>query len=270
MARATLAVACCLPLVCWCDSLIEAVVRTSNMSSPEYWEAHHRLARLRPGDSWFGPLTAKFARDYVATKYAGSCATKPAVVLGSGYSKSPYWLARTGAFPAVLGVDASESSVSAMRRFAASLAHGGGGWGLVRYLHRDALDLRLPDGAASLVVDEGVLDILQGVRGGKTAEARAAMAAFLAEAARIVDGRGDLVLVGFAGHLDVVANVSGFETACWARAATTSDAPARRDSPYFVHDLRRLHGQRRDPRFACSPWGPGAYLLRPTRSVVKS
>ena len=80
------------------DTLIEAVVRTSNMSSPAYWEAHHVLARLRPGDSWFGPLTRKFARDYVALRYARACAPGAAVVLGSGYSKLPYWLARTGAF----------------------------------------------------------------------------------------------------------------------------------------------------------------------------
>ena len=243
------------------DTLIEAVVRTSNMSSPAYWEAHHVLARLRPGDSWFGPLTRKFARDYVALRYARACAPGAAVVLGSGYSKSPYWLARTGAFRAVLGVDASASAVGAMRRFAASRAHGGGGWDRVRFLHRDAADLGLASGAASLVVDEGVLDVLQGVDGGRTAASRARMAAHLAEAARIVAPGGELVVVGFAGPAGVVNATALGAAACWARAAADAESPARRDSPYFVHDLDRLYRQRRDPRRACSPFGPGAYLL---------
>ena len=204
----------------------------------------------------------KFARDYVALRYARACAPGAAVVLGSGYSKSPYWLARTGAFRAVLGVDASASAVGAMRRFAASRAHGGGGWDRVRFLHRDVADLGLASGAASLVVDEGVLDVLQGVDGGRTAASRARMAAHLAEAARVVARGGELAVVGFAGPAGVVNATALGAAACWARAAADAESPARRDSPYFVHDLDRLYRQRRDPRRACSPFGPGAYLLR--------
>ena len=33
------------------------------MSSPEWWEAHHQLAKLKPGTSWFGPIGHAIAQD---------------------------------------------------------------------------------------------------------------------------------------------------------------------------------------------------------------
>ena len=44
------------------DRLLEATVREAAMSSPEWWEAHHQLAKLQPGTSWFGPIGRAIAR----------------------------------------------------------------------------------------------------------------------------------------------------------------------------------------------------------------
>ena len=45
------------------DRLLEATVREAAMSSPEWWEAHHQLAKLKPGTSWFGPIGRAIALD---------------------------------------------------------------------------------------------------------------------------------------------------------------------------------------------------------------
>ena len=143
------------------DRLLEATVREAAMSSPEWWEAHHQLAKLQPGTSWFGPIGRAIARDIAKRYYSRSCALGDAVVLGSGYSKTPYWLARTGAFRRVYGVDSSPSSILAMRRYAKALDHGGRGWDIVRYVRADLTQPGQHRRDASLVLDEGVLDVLQ-------------------------------------------------------------------------------------------------------------
>ena len=53
------------------DRLLEATVREAAMSSPEWWEAHHQLAKLKPGTSWFGPIGRAIARD-IAKRYGRS------------------------------------------------------------------------------------------------------------------------------------------------------------------------------------------------------
>ena len=69
------------------DRLLEATVREAAMSSPEWWEAHHQLARLKPGTSWFGPIGRAIARD-IAKRYGRTCAPGDAVVLGSGLCRN--------------------------------------------------------------------------------------------------------------------------------------------------------------------------------------
>ena len=247
------------------DSVLEAVVRTANMSTPEYWEAHHVLARLKPGTSWFGPITARLARRYARRQ---RCEIGDAVVLGVGYSRAPYWLARTGAFERVYGVDTSASAVSAMRRHAAALSHGGtDGWARVRYVLGDAARaLPAARRRASLVIDEGVLDILQGATGGRAPEAQRAMDAFLAAAGALVAPGGELALVGYAGRFERVANVSGFATSCWARRAAGRGFGATSLADLYQRPAPRGDdSDDRDPRRACSPSGGGAYLLRRRR-----
>ena len=69
------------------DRLLEATVREAAMSSPEWWEAHHQLAKLKPGTSWFGPIGRAIARD-IAKRYGRSCALGDAVVLGSALCRN--------------------------------------------------------------------------------------------------------------------------------------------------------------------------------------
>ena len=227
------------------DRLLEATVREAAMSSPEWWEAHHQLAKLKPGTSWFGPIGRAIARD-IAKKYTRSCALGDAVVLGSGYSKTPYWLARTGAFRRVYGVDSSPSSILAMRRYAKALDHGGRGWDLVRYVRADLTRQGQFRRDASLVLDEGVLDVLQAGPGIDPAARSAAiqvMDEYLERVLELVRPGGTFVVVGYAGDPSVV-NQTTLELSCWTRTGGFLGLDALGD-----------------PRRACSPWGPGAYVL---------
>ena len=221
------------------DRLLEATVREAAMSSPEWWEAHHQLAKLKPGTSWFGPIGRALARDIAKRRYSRSCALGDAVVLGSGYSKTPYWLARTGAFRRVYGVDSSPSSILAMRRYARELDHGGRGWDIVRYVRADVTRPGHFRSDASLVLDEGVLDVLQA---GPSVDARQVMNEYVERAAGLVRPGGALIVVGYAGNPAVV-NQTTLDLSCWTRSGFLG--------------LDALG----DPRRACSPWGPGAYVL---------
>ena len=222
------------------DRLLEATVREAAMSSPEWWEAHHQLAKLKPGTSWFGPIGRAIARD-IAKRYGRSCALGDAVVLGSGFSKTPYWLARTGAFRRVYGIDSSISAVRAMSRYAKALDHGGRGWDIVRYVRADLTQPGLFRRDASLVLDEGVLDVLQA---GPGIDARQVMNAYVERAAGLVRQGGALIVVGYAGNPAVV-NQTTLELSCWTRSGFLG-----------------LDALGADPRRACSPWGPGAYVLK--------
>jgi hypothetical protein len=227
------------------DRLLEATVREAAMSSPEWWEAHHQLAKLQPGTSWFGPIGRAIARDIAKRYYTRSCALGDAVVLGSGFSKTPYWLARTGAFRRVYGIDSSISAVRAMSRYAKALDHGGRGWDIVRYVRADVTQPGQFRRDASLVVDEGVLDVLQagpGVDPAARSAARQVMDEYLERAASLVRPGGALIVVGYAGDPSVV-NRTTLELSCWTRSGFLG--------------LDALG----DPRRACSPWGPGAYVL---------
>ena len=228
------------------DRLLEATVREAAMSSPEWWEAHHQLAKLRPGTSWFGPIGRAIARD-IAKRYGRSCALGDAVVLGSGYSKTPYWLARTGAFRRVYGVDSSPSSILAMRRYAKALDHGGRGWDIVRYVRADLTRPGQFRRDASLVLDEGVLDVLQagpGIDPAARSAARQVMEIYLERASALIRPGGIFVVVGYAGNPAVV-NQTTLELSCWTRGG----------------GFLGLDALGADPRRACSPWGPGAYVL---------
>ena len=235
-------------LLCCCvaaDRLLEATVREAAMSSPEWWEAHHQLAKLKPGTSWFGPIGSAIARD-IAKRYGRSCALGDAVVLGSGFSKTPYWLARTGAFRRVYGIDSSISAVRAMSRYAKALDHGGRGWDIVRYVRADLTRPGQFRRDASLVLDEGVLDVLQagpGIDPAARSAARQVMEAYLERALDLVRPGGALVVVGYAGDPSIV-NQTTLELSCWTRSGG------------FI-GLDALGY----PRRACSPWGPGAFVL---------
>ena len=229
------------------DRLLEATVREAAMSSPEWWEAHHQLAKLQPGTSWFGPIGRAVARDIAKRRYSRSCALGDAVVLGSGYSKTPYWLARTGAFRRVYGVDSSPSSILAMRRYAKALDHGGRGWDIVRYVRADLTQPGQHRRDASLVLDEGVLDVLQagpGIDPTARSAARQVMDAYLERAAGLVRRGGALIVVGYAGNPAVV-NQTSLELSCWTQGV----------------GFLALDALGADPRRVCSPWGPGAYVL---------
>ena len=229
------------------DRLLEATVREAAMSSPEWWEAHHQLAKLKPGTSWFGPIGRAIARD-IAKKYTRSCALGDAVVLGSGFSKTPYWLARTGAFRRVHGIDSSISAVRAMSRYAKALDHGArGGWDIVRYVRADVTRPGQFRRNVSLVLDEGVLDVLQagpGIDPAARSAARQVMEEYLERTAGLVRPGGALIVVGYAGDPSVV-NQTTLELSCWTR----------------IGGFLRLDALDADPRHACSPWGPGAYVL---------
>ena len=236
--------------LCCCvaaDRLLEATVREAAMSSPEWWEAHHQLAKLKPGTSWFGPIGRAMARD-ISKRYTRSCALGDAVVLGSGYSKTPYWLARTGAFRRVYGIDSSISAVRAMSRYAKALDHGArGGWDIVRYVKADVTRPGQFRRNVSLVLDEGVLDVLQagpGIDPAARSAARQVMEAYLERTAGLVRPGGALIVVGYAGDPSVV-NQTTLELSCWTRGG----------------GFLGLDALGADPRRACSPWGPGAYVL---------
>ena len=224
------------------DRLLEATVREAAMSSPEWWEAHHQLAKLRPGTSWFGPIGRAIARDIAKRYYSRSCALGDAVVLGSGFSKTPYWLARTGAFRRVYGIDSSISAVRAMSRYAKALDHGGRGWDIVRYVRADVTRPGHFRSDASLVLDEGVLDILQA---GPSVDARQVMDEYVERAAGLVRRGGALIVVGYAGNPAVVNQSTLGDLSCWTRSG----------------GFLGLDALGADPRRACSPWGPGAYVL---------
>jgi len=230
------------------DRLLEATVREAAMSSPEWWEAHHQLAKLKPGTSWFGPIGRAIARDIAKRHYTRSCcALGDAVVLGSGYSKTPYWLARTGAFRRVYGIDSSISAVRAMSRYAKALDHGGRGWDIVRYVRADLTQPGQFRRGASLVLDEGVLDVLQagpGIDPAARSAARQVMEEYLERALELVRPGGAFVVVGYAGDPSIV-NQSTLELSCWTRAG----------------GFLGLDALGADPRRACSPWGPGAFVL---------
>ena len=233
------------------DRLLEATVREAAMSSPEWWEAHHQLAKLQPGTSWFGPIGRAIARD-IAKRYGRTCAPGDAVVLGSGYSKTPYWLARTGAFRRVYGIDSSPSSILAMRRYARELDHGGRGWDIVRYVRADLTRPGQFRRDASLVLDEGVLDVLQagpGIDPAAHSAARQVMDEYLERVLELVRPGGALVVVGYAGDPSVVNQSTLGDLSCWTRSG----------------GFLGLDALGADPRRACSPWGPGAYVL--TRPV---
>ena len=120
------------------DRLLEATVREAAMSSPEWWEAHHQLAKLQARDELVRPHRPRDRARHREARYTvEECAPGDAVVLGSGFSKTPYWLARTGAFRRVYGIDSSISAVRAMSRYAKALDHGGRGWDIVRYVRAD-------------------------------------------------------------------------------------------------------------------------------------
>ena len=229
------------------DRLLEATVREAAMSSPEWWEAHHQLAKLKPGTSWFGPIGRAIARDIANHHYTRSCALGDAVVLGSGFSKTPYWLARTGAFRRVYGIDSSISAVRAMSRYAKALDHGArGGWDIVRYVKADVTRPGQFRRDASLVLDEGVLDVLQagpGIDPAARSAARQVMDAYVERAAGLVRPGGALIVVGYAGNPAVV-NQTTLELSCWTRTGGFLGLDALGD-----------------PRRSCSPWGPGAYVL---------
>ena len=228
------------------DRLLEATVREAAMSSPEWWEAHHQLAKLKPGTSWFGPIGSAIARD-IAKRYGRTCAPGDAVVLGSGFSKTPYWLARTGAFRRVYGIDSSISAVRAMSRYAKALDHGGRGWDIVRYVRADLTRPGQFRRDASLVLDEGVLDVLQagpGIDPAARSAARQVMEIYLERASALIRPGGIFVVVGYAGNPAVV-NQTTLELSCWTRGG----------------GFLGLDALGADPRRACSPWGPGAYVL---------
>ena len=167
---------------------------------------------------------------------------------GSGYSKTPYWLARTGAFRRVYGVDSSPSSILAMRRYAKALDHGGRGWDIVRYVRADVTRPGQFRRDASLVLDEGVLDVLQagpGIDPAARSAARQVMDEYLERVLELVRPGGALVVVGYAGNPAVVNQSTLGDLSCWTRRG----------------GFLRLDALGADPRRACSPWGPGAYIL---------
>ena len=170
------------------------------------------------------------------------------MVLGSGYSKTPYWLARTGAFRRVYGVDSSPSSILAMRRYAKALDHGGRGWDLVRYVRADLTRQGQFRRDASLVLDEGVLDVLQsgpGIDPTARSAARQVMETYLERTAGLVRPGGALIVVGYAGDPAIVNQSTLGELSCWTRRG----------------GFLALDALGADPRRVCSPWGPGAYVL---------
>ena len=126
-----------------------------------------------------------------------------------------------------------------MSRYAKALDHGGRGWDIVRYVRADVTRPGQFRSNASLVLDEGVLDVLQA---GPGIDARQVMNAYVERAAGLVRQGGAFVVVGYAGNPAVV-NQTTLELSCWTRSGFLG--------------LDALG----DPRRACSPWGPGAYVL---------
>ena len=124
-----------------------------------------------------------------------------------------------------------------MSRYAKALDHGGRGWDIVRYVRADLTQPGQLRSHASLVVDEGVLDVLQ-------AGPRQVMDAYVERAAGLVRPGGALIVVGYAGNPAVV-NQTTLELSCWTRSGFLG-----------------LDALGADPRRACSPWGPGAYVLK--------
>ena len=140
-----------------------------------------------------------------------------------------------------------------MSRYAKALDHGGRGWDLVRYVNADVTQPGQFRSNASLVLDEGVLDVLQagpGIDPAARSAARQVMDAYVERAAGLVRPGGTFVVVGYAGDPSVV-NKTTLELACWTRGG----------------GFLGLDALGADPRRACSPWGPGAYVLTRLASV---
>ena len=173
------------------------------------------------------------------------------MLLGSGLKNSKHrqliGLARTGAFRRVYGIDSSISAVRAMSRYAKALDHGGRGWDIVRYVRADLTQPGQFRRDASLVLDEGVLDVLQA---GPGIDARQVMNAYVERAAGLVRQGGALIVVGYAGNPAVV-NQTTLELSCWTRGG----------------GFLGLDALGADPRRACSPWGPGAHVLTRRRAA---
>ena len=134
-----------------------------------------------------------------------------------------------------------------MRRYAKALDHGGRGWDIVRYVRADVTRPGQFRRNVSLVLDEGVLDVLQagpGIDPAARSNARRVMEEYLERVLELVRPGGALVVVGYAGDPSVV-NRTTLELSCWTR----------------IGGFLRLDALDADPRHACSPWGPGAYVL---------
>ena len=135
-----------------------------------------------------------------------------------------------------------------MSRYAKALDHGArGGWDIVRYVKADVTRPGQFRRGASLVLDEGVLDVLQagpGIDPAARSAARQVMEEYLERALELVRPGGAFVVVGYAGDPSIV-NQSTLELSCWTRAG----------------GFLGLDALGADPRRACSPWGPGAYVL---------
>ena len=128
-----------------------------------------------------------------------------------------------------------------MSRYAKALDHGGRGWDIVRYVRADLTRPGQFRRDASLVLDEGVLDVLQADPG---VDARQVMNDYVERAAGLVRPGGALIVVGYAGDPSIV-NQTTLELSCWTRSG----------------GFLGLDALGADPRRACSPWGPGAYVL---------
>lgn len=132
-----------------------------------------------------------------------------------------------------LGVDSSPTSIAAMRS--------------ARWTHRARFQVgqvsQIPNGTvASLVIDEGIFDLVQARPGG-----------FITKAWGMVAPGGALCVLGFAGNPTRLINDSALAE---ATALCVLSRPLRVE-PFEV--LRRLGAE--DPAISCSPWRYGSYMF---------
>lgn len=174
-----------LPMVA-ANRVEEAILRTAEMRSPAWWEAHYVVAKSRPGQTWFEPL----ARRLIAATLRGRCLTGRAIVLGCGYSRTVELLTRH--FGRAVGVDTSTTAIAAMRAARST--------GRARYATVDAASYTA---SARLVIDEGLLDLVR-------------TEAHLAKAWSLVEPGGHLALLGFSGDPGLVNSsaLSGSQASC--------------------------------------------------------
>lgn len=255
------------------------VTSSVGQDTAEWWGEHNQGVANKDGhESWFTPLSRGLIDGFfLRTKWNQQC-PRPgtALVLGAGFSTTALTLARSGLFSRVVGLDSAGAAVRHMTMLR-SLAierdeahrkskrrRRRSPWSRLDYMEADALDSGLRNSSFSVVLDEGLLDLLQGIDPTSSA-AQSRLRQALGEQARLVAPGGVLAVVGFGGSPRIfsidpedgtlAAPLADLTLSCWTRAKPQCGEKG------LLRPWKQLLESDVDPRLACSPFGAGGAFI---------